>query len=289
MNASAPTPPGLIVVGRNSYAGGWLLEHAQRAALPNVIGLASADCNFLDAEAVTRFFASLAPGEYTVVFLAVVNKQVRNSFESFLDNVTMVRNLVAGSRQAQVASLIYFSSVDVYGNRPVVPITERTPVAPDTWYGLAKYCGEWMLSGSGELDCPVTILRIPGVYGPARNDPSVIGRMAAELRRTGTIRIHGDGRFKRDYVFTGDVARLVLALREVKYNGVLNVATGHSRTLLETAQTIGSVLGGAFEIVHEPADASRDFDLVFDNARLRSLFPDFVFTDLATGVRSYLL
>ena len=288
MKSARPKSPGLIVVGRNSYIGGHLLEHAKRACLENVIGLASADCNFLDAKAVGHFFQSLKPSEYTVVFLAVVNKQVRNSFDSFVENVTMVQNLAAGCRFANVTSLIYCSSVDVYGNRPVVPITERSPIAPDTWYGLAKYVGEWMLLSAGEMDCPVTALRIPGIYGRGKNDPSVIGRMVADVRRTGKIRVHGEGVFRRDYVFNGDIARLVLSLGDVKYHGVLNVATGEGRPVLDVARAVGQALGRKFQIVHEPADASRDFDLVFDNSRLRSVFPDFCFTDLRSGVRSYL-
>lgn len=288
MKSARLKKPGLIVVGRNSYIGGYLLEHAQRAGLKGVIGLASADCNFLNATAVSKFFKSLRPGEYTVVFLAVINKQVRNSFDSFVENVTMVRNLAAGCRLANVASLIYFSSVDVYGNQPDVPITESSPIAPDTWYGLAKYAGEWILSSSRELDCPVTVLRIPGIYGLAKNDPSVIGRMAADFKRTGRIRIHGRGCFRRDYVFVGDIARLVLALGGAKHNGVLNVATCRSRPMLEIARTVGEALGGRVDIVHEPANASRDFDLVFDNSRLRSVLPDFRFTDLRAGMRSYL-
>src|SRR6266850_6283274 len=128
----------LLVVGRRSYVGGCFAAYAQ-ARQPGTMALSSQDCNFLDREQVLSFFRSVGQEPLTVVFCAVINKSPANSFASLCDNLAMVNNLIDGAALANVESLIYLSSVDVYGNRPQVPLTEESSINPDTWYGLAKY------------------------------------------------------------------------------------------------------------------------------------------------------
>lgn len=279
-------PEDVLIVGRNSYIGGYLSQYAIRRGL-KVTSIGSADCNFLNPEEVNEFFSKRAQQPHTVVFLAVINKSVENSFDSYRANVSIVRSLIDGCRGGDIRSILYFSSVDVYGRRPRLPITEQSSVAPDTWYGLGKYSCEWMLRSSGEVGCPVTVLRLPGVYGRWDGDRSVIGRMIATLQKEGRIVVRGSGRHLRDYVYVDDVARLVEALISLKYDGVLNVATGVSRSVLETARLIGRALDAQFEIVHEAADEDREFDLAFDNQTLRALLPEFQFTDPEVGIRTY--
>lgn len=277
----------LIVVGKNSYIGRCFVEFAVSQG-ERVIALSSKDCNFLIVPEVLDFFRHLDDAPHTVVFFAVVNKSVDNSFQAFLDNVQIVKHLIDGCRHASIASIVYFSSVDVYGAHPALPITEQSRVNPDTWYGLAKYTCEWMLTASGDMTCPVTVLRIPGVFGYAPNDRSVIGRMIASIRREKRIFVNGEGRALRDYIYVLDLCRLLEILIPLKCCKVLNVASGESRSILEIASLVGCVLGMDFEIVHRPSDPARDFDLVFDNRSLISLVPDFRFSSLKEGVRTYL-
>src|SRR5689334_3011306 len=129
--------PRVAVFGKNSAIGRPLVAALSSRGF-DVVSAGSADCDFRDASAVARYFDRLAGSPLAVVFLAVVNKTVQNSYDAFVENVSMVRNLAAGLRRVTADSLLYFSSADVYGRPDALPITERTPIAPDTWYGLAK-------------------------------------------------------------------------------------------------------------------------------------------------------
>jgi UDP-glucose 4-epimerase len=277
----------LIIVGKNSYIGNRLTEYTIAHGM-STIALSSQECNFLELSEVRNFFGSLGEGPYTVLFSAVVNKSVDNSFQSYVRNVEIIKNLMDGHKLAHIDSIIYFSSVDVYGRKPSLPITEESKVNPDDWYGLAKYICEWMLRCSGEVTCPVTILRLPGIYGRSPKDQSVIGRMVSEIRGKKRVVITGKGEVLRDYVFIDDLCRLVLLLIPLKHHGVLNVATGESRSVLDIAETIGRVLQTDFEFIYEPVDEEREFSLTFDNHALHSLIPTFEFTEMADGVRLYL-
>mgnify|MGYP001617556806 CR=1 FL=1 len=275
----------LVVVGRNSYIGGYFTQRA-KARGATVVSLSSDDCNFLDGDGVRRFFRSLGPHPSTVVFLATVNKDVANSFQSFLDNVTMIQHLIDGHRHACVRSILYFSAADVYGRRPPVPLTEEAPVSPESWYSLAKVTGEWMLQAPA-MRCPVTILRIPGIYGLAPRDRSVIGRLVSAARTTGRMTIHGEGMNLRDYVWLDDLCRLIEGLLPLRYHGVLNVATGRSLRIIDIVRLIGEVLELDCTPVFDAQYPERTFDLVFDVGRLRSLLPGFRFSELADGIRTY--
>jgi UDP-glucose 4-epimerase len=276
----------LIIVGRNSYIGGYFISYAS-ARGARVISLSSVECNFLHKSEVIDFFRRLDGRNYAIVFFAVVNKSVANSYQAFLDNIQIVRNLIDGCRYASIESIVYFSSVDVYGKEPELPINEYTRIAPDTWYGLAKYGCEWMLSMSGEVGFPVTVLRIPGVYGHAPKDKSVIGQIIESIRKEKKAVVNGNGKVLRDYVWVDDLCRVIDLLLPVKYKGIINVATGRSEFLIDIIERIGQVLEEDFEIVYRSAESARDFDLVFDNGALMTLFPRFSFSDMTTGLRTY--
>jgi nucleoside-diphosphate-sugar epimerase len=286
-----PEPPlrgrNILIVGKNSYVGEFLCQHlASKGARLTAVG--SSDCNFLEADSVQHLFQTLGREPLTVLFLAVVNKDVRNSYLALLDNVKMAWNLVSSARGANVESLFYFSSVDVYGRSPELPMSETTSLDPDTWYGLSKSTCEWIVREELRSKCPTCILRIPGIFGRSRNDRSVIGRFVSSIRQEGKVYLHGDGKVLRDYVFAPDLCRVTERLISGKVSGTYNVATGASCSLLQILEKIRQTLEIDFEIVHLPANTERNFDMCFDPARLSAALGDFEFSPLSAAIRHYL-
>ncbi len=277
----------VLLVGKNSYIGEFLCQHfsAKGAA---VVAVGSSDCNFLDSHSVDALFKSFGEKAFTIIFLAVVNKSVDNSYSAFLNNLQLVWNLVSGARDANVESLVYFSSVDVYGRAPRLPMTEATSVDPDTWYGLSKSTSEWIVREELGSKFPTCLLRIPGIFGCSRKDRSVIGRLIASIRKEGKVYIHGDGKVLRDYVFAPDLCQVVERLVTRKIPGTFNVATGTSVSLLQILEVIREALGIDFEVVHLPANAERSFDMRYDISRLSAAIGKFDFSPLSAGIRSYL-
>jgi UDP-glucose 4-epimerase len=277
----------VLIVGKNSHVGEFLRDHftAQGA---RVSAIGSSDCNFLDAGQVREFFQGLPKEPLTILFLAVVNKSIRNSYTAFQDNVQMAWNLVSNLRDANVESLIYFSSVDVYGRSPKLPMSETTSLDPDTWYGLSKSTSEWIVREESNSNCATCILRLPGIFGRSPKDLSVIGRLISSIRETGKAHIDGDGGILRDYVFAPDLCRVVERLVARKASGTFNLATGKCMPLRQILGTIREVLGVDFEIVHLPANVERNFDMCYDTTRLSAALGEFDFSPLQAGIRSYL-
>ena len=277
----------VLVIGKNSYVGEFLCQHfsGQRAA---VVALGSSDCNFLDSASVHELFKSLGGKPFAIIFLAVVNKSVDNSYSAFQDNVQMAWNLVSGARDANVESLVYFSSVDVYGRAPKLPMSETTSLDPDTWYGLSKSTSEWIVREELDSRVPTCLLRIPGIFGRSRSDRSVIGQLIATIRKEGKAYIHGDGKLLRDYVFAPDLCQVVERLITRRASGTFNVATGTSVSLLQILEAIRKTLQIDFGIVHLPANTERNFDMRYDISRLSAVIGKFDFSPLSAGIRSYL-
>jgi nucleoside-diphosphate-sugar epimerase len=277
----------VLIVGKNSYVGEFLCDHfAAQGALLSAVG--SSDCNFLEAEQVREFFQGQPKEPLTILFLAVVNKNIRNSYSAFQDNVQMAWNLMSNLRDVNVESLIYFSSVDVYGRSPKLPMSETTSLDPDTWYGLSKSTSEWIVQKESNANGPTCILRLPGIFGRSPNDRSVIGRLISNIREEGKVYIDGDGGVLRDYVFAPDLCRVVERLVARKASGTFNLATGTSVSLRQILATIRETLGVDFEVAHLPANVERNFDMCYDTTRLSAALGEFDFSPLRTGIRSYL-
>lgn len=252
-----------------------------------VRGVTSQECNLERINEVRAYLRQMGSGPHQAVLLSVINKDRDNSFESFQRNVTMVQNFMEGIQALPMEGLVYFSSVDVYGRAPGLPLTEDSPIDPDTWYGISKAVGEWIVRTQGAGRFPVSVLRIPGIYGAGPNDRSVIGRLCAEIQKNQVVVVNGSGSVLRDYVYVQDVCSLVGLCLEKRYDGTLNVAVGKSLSLREIVQWIGQTLGKKVEMLKGPADAQREFDLVFNNKKLSAAFPDFSFTPFQEGIRSY--
>lgn len=278
----------VIIIGKDGYVGEYLLTYLKCNSKENVIAVSSKDCDFLDADAVSGLFKSLKGNNSVVIFLSAINKSVENSFKSFKKNISMVKNFIDNARHINFSSIIYLSSVDVYGRNPALPITENTFINPDTWYGLSKFVCEWMLGASGDLERPAAILRIPGIFGCSPRDKSVIGKMVSTIKSEKRIYIHGTGQTMRDYVSLSDLCRLIKEIMPLKYNGILNVATGQHRSIIDIVHLIGSILNLGYEIIHVTHDTERIFDLVFDNHKIFEVLPGFKFGDISVGINSYL-
>jgi UDP-glucose 4-epimerase len=153
---------------------------------------------------------------------------------------------------------VIFSSTGgaIYGecDEPADESSARRPLAP---YGTSKLGAEEYLATYNRLyGTRHVALRFGNVYGP-RQDPhgeaGVVAIFFGRLARGEPLRIFGDGRQTRDYVYVGDVVAATLAAKG--HAGVFNVGTGRETSVLELAETCQRVAGAAVAVQHEPARA----------------------------------
>lgn len=282
--ATHPSP--VVVIGHTGFVGSAIARSLTSAGTP-LIPLSSRECNLLHPHA-SHALQALLPEGGRVVFCSAITRTVRDSYDTMLENIRMVYAFVQAARSRNLTNLIYLSTTDVYGHSPPVPITEVTPAVPDSYYGIAKLAAERLLCVDGGVECPVSVLRLPGVYGPGDGDRSVVGRLVGQLRRDGAVTIYGNGCVRRDYVAVGDVCAVVQTLLEQPYDGTLNLASGRSITIEELVRLIAREVRLAPSIRSAPAEPHRAGDQVFDVALLRKRVPGLRLTPIEEGLVGYL-
>lgn len=278
--------PGVVVLGHTGFLGGSIRNFLDLHGFA-VFAPSSKECNLLEPSKVAAYFSAL-PGPFRIVLCAGITRSVEDSFESMLKNSHMVHNLLAQVSPERLAGVTYLSSTDVYGYTPPLPITEQSPLSPATFYGISKLCGELLLRRPGQSGCPVTILRLPGVYGPGDGYHSIVGSFYNRIVREGRVTILGDGYVRRDYVEIGDVCEIICRLLKVPWEGVLNVATGVSFTIRELIDRIAEAARLKLLVDYAPLTRATPGDLVFDISKLKSVLPGISFKTLDEGIQGYM-
>jgi len=165
-------------------------------------------------------------------------------------NMTGTLNVLTAAQQHKVKRVVMASTAAVYGNDPEIPKRETMSPHPESPYAIGKITGEYYMHIFHTLYGLETVsLRYFNVYGP-RQDPGsaysgVISRFVDVLRQDKTPTVFGDGGQSRDFVYVSDVvAANMLAMHDVKAgrSDVMNVATGHSVTLLELLRVLGELV-----------------------------------------------
>lgn len=153
-------------------------------------------------------------------------------------NDTRMRNFCnAVKGESRPAKVVYMSTSGVYGDCPGIAVTEETPVNPQTARARRRLDAETTLAGWGkELQVPVVILRVTGIYGPNRlpithlmNGVPLLKEDEAPI----TNRIHAD-----------DLAAVCMAAAEKGIDGeIFNVSDGEHGTMTAYFTAIADLLG----------------------------------------------
>jgi UDP-glucose 4-epimerase len=129
--------------------------------------------------------------------------------------------------------VVFASSGGVLYGDVYEPAPETTPSNPISPYGISKWAGELYLQFfAREHGIRAVALRYANVYGPRQNphgEAGVVAIFAQKMLAGKQVVINGDGRYVRDYVYVGDVARanrLALELTLPDSFTALNIGTG---------------------------------------------------------------
>lgn len=131
-------------------------------------------------------------------------------------------------------------------------VPETAAMDPRNTYAATKVHQEHLANAwARESDGTVTALRYHNVYGPRmpRDTPyaGVMSIFASSLAAGRAPQVFEDGAQRRDFVHVDDVARanVMVLTADEPFNGALNIASGHPRTLLEAATILAEAHGSA--------------------------------------------
>ncbi|MCL4137577.1 UNVERIFIED_CONTAM: hypothetical protein GTU68_023901 [Idotea baltica] len=142
--------------------------------------------------------------------------------------------ILEASREVGVKHLIFSSTGGaIYGEQDYFPADEAHPTRPKCPYGVSKLAAEEYLAYYGRFTkLATTALRLANVYGPRQNPKGEAGVVAVftdRLLSGDSMKVNGDGKQTRDFVYVGDVVAAAIAVSEREATGfdIFNVGRGN--------------------------------------------------------------
>jgi UDP-glucose 4-epimerase len=195
-------------------------------------------------------------------------------------------------RSCASPKVVFTSSSAVYGDAEDLPVSEASPPAPLSPYGIHKRASELgLMYGWRVHGLSTTSLRLFNVYGP-RQDPSspysgVISIFLDRAYHGEGLVIFGNGEQTRDFVYVGDVAQaLTTACLGAEVSGVIaNIGTGHAITINELAAQCIAACGANVPVEHRAERSGEIRHSVADITRARQTLGFEPRTTIGEGLR----
>ena len=215
----------------------------------------------------------------------------------FAPSLSARRNFVAFSRliseciEEHVRTVVFASSMAVYGKAGAVPFDESASLRPREPYGVAKAaCEQLLVCYSRHFGFDHVIVRPHNVYGVRQNlaDPyrNVVGILVRQMLEGRPLTIFGDGSQRRAFSHVRDVAPCIAkaGLCRDAVGRAINVGSGRVWSVLEVAEVLQEIAGSELEVRYlpaRPADLDEAYCTTALGERILGLREQ---TDLRTGL-----
>ncbi|MFA7674114.1 MAG: NAD-dependent epimerase/dehydratase family protein [Clostridia bacterium] len=158
-----------------------------------------------------------------------VTVSMRNPQYDVNTNIIGIINLLQCAVKHGVKRMTFASSAAIYGNPVYLPIDEKHPKDPLSFYGLSKITSEQCIKiFAQDSDMTYGILRYANVYGPRQKAEGEGGVVAVFMNRMVSGQdccINGDGKQTRDFIYVKDIAGANVKALECSESFIANVST----------------------------------------------------------------
>ena len=156
--------------------------------------------------------------------------------------------LLEAARIHRLERIVWFSSILAYGEQPdLSPVTEDTPLRPNTIYGATKAGGEALIEGfHAEHGVDAVSLRVASCYGPGRTTACLMRTLIEDGLAGRTTIVRGAPERTRQHVFIDDVVDAVCAALDAKTltRRAYNIGPGIAQDLDDIAGAVRSAVPG---------------------------------------------
>jgi UDP-glucuronate decarboxylase len=172
-----------------------------------------------------------------------------------------VINMLDLARQ-NAARILQASTSEVYGDPESHPQAEDywgrvNPIGPRSCYDEGKRCAETLFFDYWrQVHLDIKVMRIFNTYGPRMHpqDGRVVSNFIVQALQGKPITIYGTGRQTRSFCYVDDLIEGMLRFMETPagFTGPVNVGNPVESTMIELAEQVLKIVGGASHLVFEP-------------------------------------
>lgn len=220
-----------------------------------------------------------------VIHMGAISSTTERNVEAVLTQNLDFSHQLLQICEMQGVNLIYASSASVYGDSGV--FKEYGPLYPQSAYAWSKYLFDRTINqiDKTNLTCNVKGLRLFNVYGEHEehkgDQMSVFHKFKKQAIETGKVHPfeHSD-EYLRDFVYVGDVCKIIERMFDVDDSGIYNVGTGVPRSFQSIADAIAEKYNADIEPIPMPENLKQQYQkyTCSDNTRLLNAIGEFKFT-----------
>lgn len=284
----------ILVTGGSGLVGKHLKD-----VLPNAIYLSSKDANLLNAKSVDTTIGNVKPD--IVIHLAArvggVLDNITYPVEYLEENTLMTTNLLRACHQHDVDRVIAISSTCVYPDvMEEYPMKEKDlfngPPPPDNFaYAMSKrtmsvhidsYKKQYGRNWSYLIPC--------NLYGEhdkyEEHHSHFISALIKKIyEATDKVEVWGTGKPLRQFMYAGDLARVIKEVLDKDITDSFNVAVPENLTIYNMAHTALKTLKKDLKIEWSKPELNGQFRKDVCNKKMLSYFPNFKFTSFKKGIK----
>lgn len=276
----------IAVTGGSGMVGTALVRALRDAGFRNVLSMGSADCNLLDWNATHAFFQQHKP-EFVFHIAARVfglMGHMKNKGVAYLDNILINTHTIEAARLAGTRKIVAMGSGCVYPHpAPGNPVTEDM-----IWMGLPHH-GEdsyahakramlaHLIAYQEQYDLPFAFIISGNMYGPddkfeqefGQVTPSLVRKFHTAATQGGEVPVWGTGRAKRDFMFSADAGRAMIAIMQ-HLEGPVNMGSGQTIAIRDLVDALSEISGMGDRVVWDSTKPDGQDHRAYDLTRLFS-------------------
>lgn len=207
-----------------------------------------------------------------------VDNSILANNDFFHSNVRGVYNLlelVRAKDETDRPVFVHISTDEVYGTSHEGAFKETDRLNPSNPYSATKAAADQLILGwMHTYGLPVMIVRSCNNYGYGQYPEKLLAKTIDFLSNGKKMTIHGDGTYRREWLYAGDNCEAILRLLDQGEIGeVYNVSSNEEHSVLEAARLVAKTMGAdpdeAFEFI--PNRPGQDIRYSVDSSKVRAL------------------
>jgi UDP-glucose 4-epimerase len=263
----------VLVTGGTGFIGAHLVEALRGFCHVTVLSssrkIEGIDTINVDLRNEADVIKNLGNQDFDVVFHLAANATNPGKYSAedhLTTNSEGTRILLEACRRKGVERFIYSSSMSVFGPALYLPVDEKHPKLPRSFYGASKllgenYCSEYRrFYGLGTV-----VLRYSAVYGPGQAAGLVCATFISNALNGEPLNVYENTGSNYDFVYVKDIvsANILAACKEGAVGEDFNIGSGEHWSIDGLAQVIRGYVPNV-HVIHVSGESEGDKSFLFD-------------------------